>query len=145
MRAGGWRTYAAPPGFDAPWSLLLPPGYAATKGRPLEEIAAFQWDSANRIALADLQRLPAARWISVRYEDLVADPRHTIERLCAFLGVGIDPRLDARLSIPLPPARHTLTPPARDKWRRNEAEVTRVLPLVEHTWDLLRSLAPRVD
>ncbi len=34
--------------------LLLPPGWEAYNGRPLEEIAAFQWESANRIVLDDL-------------------------------------------------------------------------------------------
>jgi hypothetical protein len=52
-RSGNFRTYADLDGFTGPWSLVLPPGWRTLDGRPLEEIAAFQWDSTNRIVLDD--------------------------------------------------------------------------------------------
>ena len=42
----------------------------------------------------------AAEWLDLRYEDLLADPRGTLSRLCAFLGVEAPPDyLDACAAI----------------------------------------------
>jgi hypothetical protein len=139
-RSGRWKTYNGLDGFDGPWSLLLPPGWRAMNGRPLEEIAAFQWNAANATALDDLASLPDARWTSVRYEDLVASPATTVRRLCEFADVPFDAALAARLAAPLPASRYTLTPPDPDKWKRDEAAVLRVLPGLEATWARLRQL-----
>jgi hypothetical protein len=139
-RSGRWKTYNGLEGFDGPWSLLLPPGWQAMNGRPLEEIAAFQWDAANRTALDDLQQLPRPQWTLLRYADLVATPRVAIERLCAFLDLPLDARLAARVDAPLPNSRFTLTPPASDKWRANAAAIERVLPSIAITWRRLEAL-----
>ncbi|MGD9599429.1 MAG: sulfotransferase [Steroidobacteraceae bacterium] len=139
--AGAWRTYERLEGFDRPWSLLLPPRWRAMQGQPLPDIAAFQWDSANRIALDDLGELPRARWTSVRYEDLVADPRRTVERLCAFTGIELDAALELRVRGALPLSRYTHSAPAPDKWRRREQDVLSVLPRITPTWERLASLA----
>lgn len=139
-RSGRFETYPRLDGFAGAWSLLLPPGYAALSGRPLEEIAAFQWESANRIILDDLGRLAPDRWMTVNYADFLRDPRAEAQRLCAFAGIDLDADLDVRLSSVLPPSRYTQTAPADDKWRSNEAEILRVLPSVEATWARLRAL-----
>jgi hypothetical protein len=127
-RAKGWVTYRQLPGWPGPWSLLLPSGYERLKGRPLEEITAFQWRAANETILDDLQSVPRDRWTTVRYEDLIRDPRSEVARLLEFAGLAMDPRLTEYLSKPLPLSRHTKTAPALDKWRRDEAEINRVLP-----------------
>ncbi len=140
--AGRWQTYPRLDGFDGPWSLLLPPSWETMRGRSLQEIAAFQWQSANRIALDDLAQLPRERWTSVRYEELVADPRGTIERLCRFSGIDFDAALDLRVRGALPLSRYTHSAPDADKWRRREREVLAVLPTVRATWERLEALAP---
>jgi hypothetical protein len=127
-RAQGWVTYRRLPGWNGPWSLLLPPGYERLRDRPLEEIVAFQWRAANETILDDLGQLPRERWTDVRYEDLVRDPRGEIAKLLDFAGLSMDPRLEEYLSRPLPLSRHTQTKPDPDKWRQNEAEIERVLP-----------------
>ena len=139
-RSGRWKTYNGLPGFDGPWSLLLPPGWQSMNGRPLEEIAAFQWEAANRIALDDLSALPPQRWISVSYADLIADPPRTMGRLCAFAQLNPDARLSARLAGPLPPSRFTQTPPEPGKWRRNSVLIERVLGALEPLWKRLEVL-----
>jgi hypothetical protein len=139
-KAGRWRTYPWLEGFPLPWSLLLPPGWERLRGRPLEEIAAYQWESANRTALDDLERIPDRRWIPVEYRELVSAPAAVIERICAFAGLDVDAGLLARLAQPLPLARHTLTPPAVGKWQHDAAAVERVLPAIEPTWRRLLSL-----
>lgn len=142
-RAGRWQTYPALEGFELPWSLLLPPGWETLRGRPLEELAAFQWNATNRIVMDDLSALPAERWTVVTYEELLSAPDLTGRRLCRFAGVDFDARLAERVAAPLPHARHTLTAPDRDKWRRNSEAIERILVSVEPTWRRLVTLAGR--
>jgi hypothetical protein len=127
-RARGWVTYRQLAGWNGPWSLLLPPGYERLRDRPLEEVVAFQWRVANETILDDLAQVPRERWTTVRYENLVRDPRAEIERLLPFAGLEMDARLAAYLSKPLPLSRHTQTAPDPEKWRKNAAEIERVLP-----------------
>lgn len=140
-RSGRWRTYNGLPGFEGPWSLLLPPGWPAMNGRPLEQIAAFQWATTNRIVLDDLAQLPPERWISLSYADLLANPAAEITRICEFAGIGVDARLRERIDHPLPLARFTQTPPDKNKWRRNAELIERVLPSVELVWRRLQALS----
>ncbi len=127
-RARRWVTYPQLRGWQGPpWSLLLPPGWQQLNGRALEEICAFQWHSANRIVLDDLQKIPRQRWTTVNYQSLLDQPEETIKRLCAFAGLEIDERLRSRLQKPLPLSRLTHTRPAADKWRKNEREIESVL------------------
>lgn len=139
-RSGDWTTYRELEGWEGPWSMLLPPGWQALRGRPLEEIAAYQWECTNRIVLEDLQALPRDRWTSVRYEQLLADPARTMRRLCEFAGIRFDAALSERVAGALPLARYTHTPPDPEKWRRHEAAITRVLPLVDKTRQRLLDL-----
>ena len=139
-RAGGWVTYPGLPGWDGPWSLLLPPGWQFLRGMPLEAVAAWQWRSANQTALDDLSQLPQDDWTHVNYHDFLADPTATVQRLCAFAGVPFDAALQARAAGQLPLSRLTHTAPAQDKWRRNEDAVLRVLPSLEAVWQRLRAL-----
>ncbi len=139
-KARRWITYRELDGWDGPWSLLLPPGWRDLKGRPLPEIAAAQWEITNRTALADLRSLPAERWISLRYSDLVANPRHAVQQICRFTGIEFDSALERRVAGSLPVSRYTLTPPAPEKWRRNEQAVLAALPGVEATWQDLEKL-----
>jgi LPS sulfotransferase NodH len=139
-RSGLWRTYPKLDGFDGPWSMLLPPGWRSMNRRPLEEIAAWQWRETNAYILNDLQALSPQRWTVLRYADLVSDPAATVGRVCEFLGIPVDPALASRVARPLPPSRYTLTAPAAEKWRENEAAITRVLPSVQALWDCLQAL-----
>jgi len=139
-QSGQWKTYNGLPGFDGPWSLLLPPGWQSMNGKPLEQIAAFQWDSTNRIVLDDLSRLSANRWTSIRYEDLIANPTAQIEHLCKFIGIEPDAALLQRLSAPLPHSRYTLTAPSPDKWYRHQSAIEHVMPGLLATRDRLHSL-----
>jgi hypothetical protein len=139
-RSGNLKTYNGLDGFDGPWSLILPPDWPSMNGRPLEEIAAFQWETTNRIVLDDLAVLPQRRWTSVSYEEFLADPTATIERLCAFIEVDVDENLRRLLASPLPLSRYTYTPPARGKWENNAEQVERIMPQVESTWRRLESL-----
>lgn len=139
-RSGNWKTYNGLEGFDGPWSLLLPPEWPRMNGKSLEQIAAFQWESANRILMEDLKALPHERWTLVKYAELKSDPETTIRRLCAFAGIEFAGALSQRLAAPLPLSGFTQTPPAADKWRHNEAAILRVMPTIDSTWRHLREL-----
>ncbi len=139
-KSGQWITYPELPAGSGPWSLLLPPGWPSVRGRPLEEIAAWQWSATNDIVLEDLQRLPRERWHAVSYADLVANPATIVRSVCSFAGIAFDPALAARTAAPLPLARHTLTPPQPGKWQSNRGEIERALPAAQSTWDRLRAL-----
>jgi uncharacterized protein YciW len=117
--------------------LLLTPGWRDMQDAPVAEIAARQWESANREALAALSALPRARWLSVSYESFVADRAHVIDRICSFARLPRSERLAAHLRAPQPLSRHTLTPPAPDKWRKNEA---RLAPHLAHARSFYRQI-----
>jgi hypothetical protein len=128
-KSGRWVTYPRLPGWQGPrWSLLLPPGWQQLRGRPLADICAFQWASANRIILDDLERLPRDRWIACDYSDLTDRTGESVSRICGFAGLEMDRRLLERLNNPLPLSRYTHTAPDPDKWRKNESEI---LPLLD--------------
>jgi len=136
-RAGRWITYRNLDGYSGPWSLLLPPAWRAMNGRSLGEIAAFQWEAANRTALDDLQQLPRSRWTVINYADLIAAPEACIRGVCEFAGLAFDTALGARLAAPLPWSRYTQTPPAPDKWLKNAELINPVLPQLASLRDRL--------
>lgn len=48
--------------------------------------AAYLWRDSVRAARRGAQSLAPDRWMEIRYEDLLGDPRAILERVCAFLG-----------------------------------------------------------
>jgi hypothetical protein len=120
------------------WCFVLPPGWRRYVDRPLAEIAAFQWMTANETALDDLLALPRDRWCAVSYEALVSQPAAQLRRLSAFIGVKAEDRDLGIGDGGLPVSRTALTPPDPEKWRANAAEMMQVLPQVE-------GVAERID
>lgn len=139
-RSGHWVTYPTLDGWDGPWSLLLPDGWRALRGRPLEEVAAAQWEATNRTILDDLAALPSDQRLALSYQDLVDGPAAQIARICTFAGLEFDAALRERTARALPLSKYTQSEPSADKWRANEAAIERVLPKVESTWSRLREL-----
>lgn len=126
-KSGKFVTYPKLPGWSGPpWSLLLVPGWRELAGKKLGEIAATQWKEAHDQILTDLSKLPADRWCPVSYADVLADPQKEAERICRFAGVPWDKAIDGDLPL----SRHTLTPPAPDKWKKNAGEIEPVLPMI---------------
>jgi hypothetical protein len=81
-------------------------------------LAAEHWANSYRIALEDARRVPNVT--VVRFEDFVADPEAVVRRLCAFLGLELDPAMVPGSGQRLPFA----TLPADRKW----------YPLVPDPW-----------
>ncbi|MGD8680348.1 MAG: sulfotransferase [Lysobacterales bacterium] len=140
-KAGRWVTYPRLPGWQGPpWSLLLPPDWESMNGRPLPEICAFQWASANSIILDDLSRLPRERWTACNYDELTGNTEQVIETLCRFAGFGMDDRLRRRIGGELPLSRYTQTTPDPDKWRANEHLIQPLLESIEKVWARCRKV-----
>ncbi len=133
----GWRTegfiaYRQLPGWPyREWRFLLPPGWLSLKESSIPEIAAYQWKAANSCIWEDLQALPPSSWCFVRYNDLVKNPKKTIQEISEFAGLSWDQRIDEIVSKPLPIAKRNLSAPSRDKWRKHEQELVRVLPSLD--------------
>lgn len=119
--SGRFVTYAQLPGWTGlPWSLLLVPGWRDLIGKSLPEVVAAQWSVTTALLLDDLERLPAAQTVAIRYDRFIADPNAALRALCKRL----DLRWDRTLGAALPAARYTVSPPRAGKWRAREAEVS---------------------
>lgn len=125
--SGRFVTYPALPGWSGPpWSLLLTPGWRELVGRQLPEIVAGQWTTTTETLVDDLAALPAHRVIGLDYGEFLADPQATIVALSASL----DLQWDAQLPAALPLSKTTYSRPSPDKWRRLEAQIESVGPIV---------------
>jgi hypothetical protein len=138
-RSGGFVTYPRLPDWNgAPWSLLLIPGWRELNGIDPAKIAMHQWRDTNRIILDDLKAMPREDWCAVSYEQLLSNPQQVLQKLCAFAGIKYDERLRAVAEKPLKPSRYTISAPAPEKWKRNEAAMKPFLPETE---DVVREIA----
>jgi uncharacterized protein (TIGR03032 family) len=139
-RSGRFATYPELPGWSGhPWSLLLVPGWRSLIGKSLAEVVAHQWTTATRLMLDDLEALPAGSWCVASYDRLVSGPQAETGRLCEFVDIAFD----RTLAAPLPHARHTLTPPSPEKWRRNADELESVASLTFETAERAREVFAR--
>lgn len=126
--SGRFVTYRDLPGWPGPpWSLLLTPAWRDMAGRDVAEIVARQWAATVEQALDDLASVAPGRWCLARYDALLTDPDAEIRRLCGFLGLD----WDRTLTAPLPLARHALSSPDPDKWRRHADALQPVRPYFE--------------
>ncbi|MEA3064691.1 MAG: hypothetical protein QOJ27_1137 [Sphingomonadales bacterium] len=125
--SGRFRTYPRLPDWPrSDWSLLLTPGWREWRHLPLPEVAARQWSTTSGILVADLEALGPERVRALSFEALVADPQAAIAALCASLGLA----WDRALASPLPLSPSVVSAPRSGKWRRNEAAIERVWPIV---------------
>jgi hypothetical protein len=119
---GGFTNIPELPGWERKaWCFLLPSGWQALNHRSLSEVAAFQWQAANRQILDDLECLAPERWTVVDYADLVTAPQAVLQRLCRFLGLEESACLAGTLPQPLPLSATTISPPSPIKWRSQRA------------------------
>lgn len=80
------------------WHYLAPPGWREWTKRSLQEICAFQWVEANRTAWKDLKEHCADRFLLLRHEDAVANPRETYAHVLEFCELAPSPFLDSLLT-----------------------------------------------
>jgi len=113
------------------WSFALIPGWRQLRSAPLEEICARQYIACNEAVLDAREGVDRSRWLEVAYEDLVASPLETAERLCGGLGLAFDPGIEEyAAALDRRPSSTTLSAPRSDKWKQQNREaIERILPL----------------
>ncbi len=78
------------------WAFFLAPGWRQYNRASLEEVCAFQWISANRLALEAKKGIPPEQWIHLRYEDIFERPVEMFGQAFARLGVPFTAQLEER-------------------------------------------------
>ena len=112
------------------WAFFLAPGWRQYNHASLEEVCAFQWISANRIALDAKQAIPPDQWIHLRYEDLFERPVQMLREAFERLDIPFTDDLRARCEN-LQPTSIVRGKPKKQKWREHNPEsVERILPVI---------------
>lgn len=114
------------------WHFFLPPGWRGYNRASLEEVCAFQWLSANRLALDARAEIPDDQWIQVRYEDIFDRPLAMFGQVFSRLGLAFDEGMQARCaSLGSRPTSIVKGAPKKQKWKEHNPEaVARILPLI---------------
>jgi hypothetical protein len=112
------------------WHFFLPPGWRNYNRASLEEVCAFQWISANRLALEGRRLIPSESWIQLRYEDLFERPVEMFREAFERLGVPFDAALSQRCAN-LAPTSIVKGRPKKQKWKEHNPEaIERILPMI---------------
>lgn len=143
----GWRQPHIFSGYQVPqpvripgdtrgrWAFTLIPGWQKLLDRPLEEVCAWQWIRCNE-AVLEHRESGVAPYLTVRYEDLVAEPAPVLRRLATFANLDYERDL-SRFARQLPRI-NVVSTPGREKWRRqNPDAICRILPLIAPMMDRL--------
>jgi len=124
------------------WCFFLPPGWRDYNRASLEEVCAFQWLSANRLALEAKRTVPADQWIHLRYEDVFERPVEMFREAFDRLGVPFTPEIETRCRD-LQPTSVVRGKPKKQKWRESNPEaIERILPMIA---PLMRELGYDTD
>jgi hypothetical protein len=114
------------------WSFFLPPGWRDYNHARLEEVCAFQWLSANRMALDAGRSVPPEQWIRLRYEDIFDRPIEMFRGVFARLGLPFDDAMRDRCAkLGQLPTSIVKGKPAKEKWKQSNPEaIERILPTI---------------
>ena len=112
------------------WAFFLAPGWRRYNQASLAEVCAFQWVSANRLALDARAGIPPGQWIQLRYEDIFERPVEMFRDAFDRLGVPFSTALEARCAN-LQPTSVVKGRPKQQKWREHNPEaVESILPVI---------------
>lgn len=112
------------------WAFFIPPGWRDYNRAGLAEVCAFQWISANRLALDAKARVPPAQWIELRYEDIFEHPVEMFRAAFERLGVPFTADIKARCAD-LQPTSIVKGRPRQHKWREHNPEaIESILPMI---------------
>lgn len=139
-RTPRYRTYELPephriPGVDPKWwKFVLYPGWREDRSGPLEVVTAKQWIHSNDYARKGLEGVAAARWMELRYEDLVDEPVEQVGRVMGFLDLFYETAIRDKAAATSTTPINTVTPPEPGKWRKeNPAEIEAITGLITPT------------
>ncbi len=111
------------------WSFFLPPGWRDYNTASLEEVCAYQWITANRLALTAKRLIPPAQWVHLRYEDIFEKPAEMFAEVFERLNLPFDGAMRERCRNLLDrPTSIVKGLPKKQKWRTQNPElVERIL------------------
>jgi hypothetical protein len=113
MQRPWWRGYLGPEG----WGFgPLPDPYRdiwERSHRSLVVLAGLEWRVLMDAFDASRSAVPADRWLDVRYEDFVREPRGQVERMLGFIGLPWNERFEMDF------ARQVFTESRTDAYRRD--------------------------
>ena len=70
---------------------------------------------------------------------MIKEPKKVIGKIGKFVGLSWDGQIEEKLSQSLPNSAETISPPSPNKWRKNEREILKILPIVEPTANLIET------
>lgn len=105
------------------WSFFLPPGWREYNRASLEEVCAYQWITANRMALDAKRTIPAEQWIHLRYEDIFERPVEMFREVFERISVPFTTELKSLCkSLNRRPTSIVKGMPKKQKWREQNPE-----------------------
>ena len=113
------------------WEYVLPPEWEEFNGKSLEETCAHQWIQSNRYALDSLTKLDQDRVIKVSYEDMCEKPGEIVKNICDFVNIKYEDKLQEYAEKPPVVSTALFEKPKNDKWKKNQAAIEKVLPMIE--------------
>lgn len=126
------------------WHFFLPPGWREYNHASLEEVCAFQWMTANRLALDAADAIPPEQWIQIRYETMLDRPGEVFEHVFGRLGIPYGAALRKRCeSLDERPTSMVSGPPQRAKWRKRNPDA--IARIKERIRPLMQELGYDVD
>lgn len=114
------------------WTYPIPPGWQKIVSQSLPEICAWSWQEHNRYVLEKYRQDEAFRrnCIRISYEDLLADPHNTIEKIAAFAGLTITEECRQYIDEKRP-SWTTISQPKAEKWReKNPDAIAQITPQI---------------
>jgi hypothetical protein len=114
------------------WSFFLPPGWRDYNNAGLEEVCAFQWMTANRMALDAGKDLSATQWIRLRYEDIFDRPVEMFREVFERLDLPFEDAVKSRCqTLNARPTSIVKGAPRKRKWKEHNPEaIERIVPVI---------------
>lgn len=113
------------------WRYVLPPGWHNYINKPLEEVCAFQWVSANKSAIDSLKNIENERIFRTTYEELTVNTEETIKSICDFTQIPYSKKLKTFSARPPVVSTPKDDKPKKDKWLKNKELIERIYPMIE--------------
>ncbi len=111
------------------WCFFLPPGWKKYNDSSLEEVCAYQWITANQMALDAKKLIPETQWIQVRYEDIFTSPVEMFQGIFNRLKLPFESNVRLRAeNIAKHPISIVNGKPTPAKWKsQNPKAIGRIL------------------
>jgi hypothetical protein len=113
------------------WCFALIDGWRNYVAAPIPQIAFAQWAQCTQALVTARGLVPAAQWLEVHFEHLLASPDETLARLCEGISIQNTPALRKKLADLLAEPVNALSAPGINKWRREHShEISEFLPQI---------------